>query len=79
VRVKDPHSEAVGRIAFMQEAKSGRQDYPQNPICNLSVILPDNITPDMGPSDMDTESIHSKYMFLREAGYGTIFDHFFVF
>lgn len=71
MRVKDPHSEAVGRIAFMQEAKAARQDSPQTPICNLSVTLPDNITPDMGLSDLDVESIQSK--FLRDGGYGKYF------
>lgn len=70
MKVKDPHSEALGRVAFMREPKSARQDAPQTPICNLNVALPDNITPEMGPADVDTEAIESKYSFLREAGYG---------
>jgi len=63
VKVKDPQSEAVGRIAFMQEAK--KQDSPQNPICNLSVALPDNISP-----DLESEHFHDKYLSLKESGYG---------
>jgi ankyrin len=55
----------------MREPKSARQDAPQTPICNLNVALPETITPEMGPADVDAEAIESKYSFLREAGYGT--------
>ena len=71
VKVKDPHSEALGRIAFLREPKTIRQETPQNPICNLNVALPDNITPEPGvPTEVDVEAIQNKYTFLREAGYG---------
>ena len=71
VKVKDQHSEALGRIAFMREPKSGRQEAPQTPICNLNVALPDNITPEPSvPTEVNAEAIQNKYTFLREAGYG---------
>ena len=70
VKVKDPHSEPMGRIAFMKEPKGSRGDAPQTPICNLNVALPDNITPEV-PGDAESiTAIQSKYTFLREAGYG---------
>merc|ERR1719433_333129 len=37
VRVKDPNSDPHGRIAFMKEPKSSKQDAPQTPICNLNL------------------------------------------
>merc|ERR1719232_2138070 len=52
VRVKDPNSDPVGRIAFMKEPKSSKQDSssssqaPQAPICNLNLCLPPDITPE---------------------------------
>ena len=44
VKVKDPSDDPQGRLAFMREAKSGRNDLPQTPICNLSVRLPDELS-----------------------------------
>lgn len=71
VRVKDPNSEPLGRIAFMKEPKNNRQESqaPQAPICNLNLVLPDNITPEpvMAESACDFQT---KVSFLREAGYG---------
>ena len=74
VKVKDPHSEPMGRVAFMKEPKGSRGDAPQTPICNLNVALPDNITPDVpGIGDTDSLSaIQNKYSFLRDQGYGRI-------
>lgn len=43
IRVKDPHAEPMGRIAFMKEPKAGRGEPPQTPICNLNVALPEII------------------------------------
>ena len=55
----------------MREPKSGRQEAPQTPICNLNVALPDNISPEPSvPTEVDVEAIQNKYTFLREAGYG---------
>lgn len=41
VRVRDPHQDPAGRIAFMREPKVSRGDPPQTPICNLNIALPD--------------------------------------
>merc|ERR1719433_1377013 len=73
VRVKDPNSDPHGRIAFMKEPKSSKQDAPQTPICNLNLALPENITPEVlleGVGGNMTSDIQSKVSFLREAGYG---------
>lgn len=75
VKVKDPHSEPMGRVAFMKEPRAARGEAPQAPICNLNVALPDNITPEI-PGEADSiAAIQSKYSFLKEAGYGK-FDTF---
>merc|ERR1719219_3380335 len=68
VRVKDPNSDPHGRIAFMKEPKSSKQDAPQTPICNLNLALPENITPEVLLEGMAAD-IQSKVSFLREAGY----------
>merc|ERR1712066_967078 len=73
VRVKDPNSDPHGRIAFMKEPKSSKQDAPQTPICNLNLALPENITPEVlleGGGGNMTSDIQSKVSFLRAAGYG---------
>lgn len=72
VRVKDPNSDPLGRIAFMKEPKNtSRQDSPpQAPICNLNLVLPDNITPEPMMSEGGLEDFQTKVSFLREAGYG---------
>lgn len=44
VKVKDPNEDAQGRLAFMKESKSGRNELPQVPICNLNVKLPDELS-----------------------------------
>lgn len=41
IRVKDPHQEPMGRVAFMREPRVGRGEPPQSPICNLNIVLPD--------------------------------------
>merc|ERR1711970_1078172 len=46
VKVKDPHSEVMGRIVFMREAKQARTEAPQTPICTLNIALPQNIIPE---------------------------------
>ena len=71
VRVKDPHSEAMGRVLFMKEPL--RTDVPpQNPICKLNVALPDEITPEIEQPQTVIELVErqKKEQFLRQAGYG---------
>merc|ERR1719402_1053696 len=70
IKVKDPHSEPMGRIVFMREAKQDRKEAPQTPICTLNIALPENITPESHHTDADLVAIQAKYSFLREAGYG---------
>ena len=73
VKVKDPNSDPMGRIAFMKEPKNNRQDVPpQTPICNLNLALPDNITPEpcMPEGSSTSADFQTKVSFLREAGYG---------
>lgn len=46
VRVKDQHADIVGRTLFMREPKVAKGDPPQQPICILNIVLPENILPD---------------------------------
>ena len=56
---------------FSREARQGRGEVQQNPICNLNISLPEEINPEPGNvSDQELLAIQSKYSFLREAGYG---------
>ena len=58
-------------IIFCREARQGRGEPQQNPICNLNISLPEEINPEPGNvSDQELLAIQSKYSFLREAGYG---------
>ncbi|KAF5279399.1 hypothetical protein FQA39_LY05509 [Lamprigera yunnana] len=43
VRVKDQHAEAVGRALFMKDGKVPKGEPPQQPICILNIVLPDDI------------------------------------
>ena len=43
VRVKDQHTDLIGRCMFMREPKMMKGDPPQQPLCSLNVLLPDNI------------------------------------
>lgn len=53
MRVRDPHQEPVGRIAFMKEQRKQRSDVAQVPICNLNINLPDVV------KEIDTRSLAS--------------------
>ncbi|XP_060520832.1 ankyrin-2-like [Cylas formicarius] len=64
VRVKDQHAEAVGRCLFMKEAKVLKGEPPQQPICILNIVLPDDIVTDT-ISLSDSES-SKRHMFLSE-------------
>lgn len=68
VRVKDSHAEPIGRIAFMREARAGRGDPPQTPICNLNIVLPSAVTPETARSEPDLTALHKKYGFLHDVG-----------
>ncbi|GJQ83739.1 hypothetical protein Trydic_g20615, partial [Trypoxylus dichotomus] len=64
VRVKDQHAEAVGRCLFMREPKVAKGEPPQQPICILNIVLPDDIvTETVALTDNETLKRH---MFLKD-------------
>ncbi|KAF8769836.1 Ankyrin-2 like protein [Argiope bruennichi] len=67
VRVKDPHIEPMGRIAFMREPKAARGEPPQVPICNLNVALPE-ITLADSSDVIELVTLEKRYDFIQEAG-----------
>ncbi|XP_076318048.1 LOW QUALITY PROTEIN: uncharacterized protein LOC143229504 [Tachypleus tridentatus] len=67
VRVKDPHQEAVGRIAFMREPRVSRGDIPQTPICNLNIVLPD-VCKAEGEYVDEIVTLERKYGYVQESG-----------
>lgn len=64
VRVKDQHAEAVGRALFMREAKVPKGEPPQQPICILNIVLPDDIVSET-VSLTDTDSF-KRHVFLKD-------------
>lgn len=46
VRVKDQHADTVGRALFMREPKVAKGEQPQQPICCLNIVLPEDIIPE---------------------------------
>jgi len=40
VRVRDPHQDPAGRVAFFREPRTSRSDLPQPPTCSLNICLP---------------------------------------
>ncbi|GAB6028396.1 hypothetical protein CHUAL_002561 [Chamberlinius hualienensis] len=65
IRVRDPHQDPAGRIAFMREARVGRGEPPQTPICNLNIALPNVLKPDSSP---DSLAIEKKMDYLASVG-----------
>ncbi|XP_011332219.2 ankyrin-2 isoform X2 [Ooceraea biroi] len=43
VKVKDPQLDPVARMLFMREPKVAKGEPPQQPICVLNIVLPENI------------------------------------
>ncbi|XP_057661855.1 ankyrin-2-like isoform X33 [Diorhabda carinulata] len=64
VRVKDQHAEAVSRCLFMKEPKVPKGEPPQQPICILNIVLPEDIVTDT-ISLTDSDSV-KHYRFLSE-------------
>ncbi|XP_029161662.1 ankyrin-2-like isoform X2 [Nylanderia fulva] len=46
VKVKDPLLDPVARMLFMREPKVAKGEPPQQPICVLNIVLPENIIKD---------------------------------
>lgn len=55
VRVRDPHQDPAGRIAFMKDPRRPSSDLLPTPICNLNLVLPNVIEPS-GDSRKSTPS-----------------------
>ena len=51
VRVRDPHQDLTGRVAFFREPRTARSDLPQPPTCSLNLRLP-------GTDDSTTGAAH---------------------
>jgi len=69
VRVRDPHQDPTGRVAFFREPRTSRSDLPQPPTCSLNLRLPsiDDSAPGAGKirdDDEETES-RSHIIFLK--------------
>lgn len=66
VRVKDQHADLLGRALFMREPRVAKGEQPQQPICILNILLPDEMLPDHisimdGSRDVITRIDISKY------------------
>lgn len=57
VRVKDQHADTVGRALFMREPKVAKGEQPQQPICCLNIVLPEDIIPESSVLDGSQEHI----------------------
>lgn len=56
VRVKDQHADTVGRALFMREPRVAKGEQPQQPICILNIVLPEQIhTESAGDENRDTK------------------------
>nr|CAI5853507.1 unnamed protein product [Callosobruchus analis] len=69
VRVKDPHAEAVGRSLFMKEPKVPKGEPPQQPVCILNIVLPEEIV-------MDTLSLPDMESLRRNTFITENFDYY---
>lgn len=49
VRVKDQHADIVGRALFMREPRVAKGEQPQQPICILNIVLPEQCAADELP------------------------------
>ncbi|XP_076327360.1 uncharacterized protein LOC143234139 isoform X6 [Tachypleus tridentatus] len=68
VHVKDPHQDPMGRIAFMREPRTSREEPLQTPICNLNISLPDICKIEKKPIPTETLTMEKKYGFVEETG-----------
>ncbi|XP_059619799.1 microtubule-associated protein futsch-like, partial [Phlebotomus argentipes] len=65
VRVKDQHADTVGRALFMREPKVAKGEPPQQPICILNIVLPEDIMPDFVTSQedgIDSSEVYKRLM-----------------
>ena len=57
LRVRDPNSEATGRISFFKEPRQAKGEAQATPLCNLNLSLPADISPDHTFTDKDLLAI----------------------
>lgn len=72
IRIKNADESSTGRMLFMSEPKVAKGEPVQTPICNLSVVLPDQIIPQNTDNDLSSltgmnlgffrDSVSSKYI-----------------
>lgn len=60
VRIKDQHADNVGRTLFMREPKVAKGDAPQQPICVLNLVLPEDIVPEHIMDNSERQEIISR-------------------
>ncbi|XP_049528421.1 uncharacterized protein LOC119435128 isoform X36 [Dermacentor silvarum] len=66
VRVKDPHQEPLGRLAFMRQPRAARAtEPPQAPLCNLNIALPEY---EASQNLSELVTLEKKYGFVEETG-----------
>ncbi|KAH9361275.1 hypothetical protein HPB48_006837 [Haemaphysalis longicornis] len=66
VRVKDPHQEPLGRLAFMRQPRAARaSEPPQAPLCNLNIALPEY---EASQNLSELVTLEKKYGFVEETG-----------
>ncbi|XP_026475160.1 ankyrin-3-like [Ctenocephalides felis] len=54
IRIKNADESSTGRMLFMSEPKVAKGEPVQTPICNLSVVLPDQIIPQNTDNDLSS-------------------------
>lgn len=72
-RVKDPHADPVGRILFMKEAKVQKGDPPQQPVCVLNIVLPDDIIPESSTAESTPQKQTYSYSFTNGTLQSTVY------
>lgn len=65
VRVKDQHADTVGRALFMREPRVAKGEQPQQPICILNIVLPEQIYADSADDSRDLKHFAELSSFYR--------------
>lgn len=65
VRVKDQHADTVGRALFMREPRVAKGEQPQQPICILNIVLPEQIHAESAEGSHDLKHFTELSSFYR--------------
>lgn len=65
VRVKDQHADTVGRALFMREPRVAKGEQPQQPICILNIVLPEQIHAESAEGSRDLKHFTELSSFYR--------------